>query len=61
MKIKIVGGTVLNQNPSDPLSGKIIERHSVGMFKVKWCNGTETLEQPEDLILTADIELDIEE
>jgi len=50
-KFKLAAGsTVLNQDPSRPLSGTVIEAGDV--LIIEWCNGLTSHENPSDVTLT---------
>ncbi len=50
MKMKLAAGSiVLNQDSSQPMSGKVV---NVEPFIVQWCNGSESTEDPGDVTLT---------
>ena len=64
--IRLLPGTVvLNQDTSLPMSGAVIERPdnespADGFVWVHWVDGTIALEDPSDLVLTAQLTFDIQ-
>ncbi len=55
MPLKVMSGTVLNQDSNHPMSGKIVGWRG-GYLVIKWCNGLESDEWPSDVTLTGDVE-----
>ena len=72
MRVQIAPGTiVLNEDPEHPLVGEILDPSAVSPpfsmdpnairsgFLVRWSNGETEWEDAQDLVLTADIRLEI--
>lgn len=53
-RIGLVSGTVLNQDPTKPLSGQIIGQVDTNLH-IRWCDGSESLENGADVVPTGDV------